>query len=106
VEAGRPPADGDKRRERKPPRRITADYLQRAAMHYLERYSAPAAQLRRVLARKVALSCRFHGDDPTGFSRCSTMSSRAACRQGWSMTGASPRRAPPACAEKVSRRGL
>ena len=67
MEAKRPPAEGDKRRDRKPPRRITADYLQRAAMYYLERYSAPAAQLRRVLARKVAMSCRFHGDDPTGF---------------------------------------
>jgi regulatory protein len=46
------------------PRRITPDYLQRAAMHYLERYSAPSAQLRRVLARKIALSCRHHGEDP------------------------------------------
>lgn len=46
------------------PRRITPAYLQRAAMHYLERYSAPAAQLRRVLTRKVALSCRHHGEDP------------------------------------------
>ncbi|MGX1741991.1 regulatory protein RecX [Bosea sp. NPDC055353] len=46
------------------PRRISAGYLQRAAMHYLERYSVPAAQLRRVLARKVALSCRHHGEDP------------------------------------------
>jgi regulatory protein len=68
VEAGRPPAEGDRRRERKPPRRISADYLQRAAMHYLERYAAPAAQLRRVLARKVAMSCRHHGDDPVGFA--------------------------------------
>ena len=33
-------------------------------MHYLERYSAPAAQLRRVLARKIALSCRHYGEDP------------------------------------------
>lgn len=33
-------------------------------MHYLERYAAPAAQLHRVLARKVALSCRHHGEDP------------------------------------------
>lgn len=33
-------------------------------MHYLERYSAPSAQLRRVLARKIALSCRHHGEDP------------------------------------------
>lgn len=46
------------------PRRITADYLQRAALYYLERYAAPAAQLRRVLARKIAASCRHHGDDP------------------------------------------
>lgn len=60
--------EGDRRgqgaRPARVPRRITPDYLQRAAMHYLERYSAPAAQLRRVLARKVALSCRHHGEDP------------------------------------------
>ncbi|MDP3318109.1 MAG: regulatory protein RecX, partial [Bosea sp. (in: a-proteobacteria)] len=36
-------------------------------MHYLERYAAPAAQLRRVLARKVALSCRHHEQDPAAF---------------------------------------
>lgn len=46
------------------PRRITAEYLQRTALHYLERYSVPAAQLRRVLARKVSVSCRHHGEDP------------------------------------------
>jgi len=46
------------------PRRITADYLQRAALYYLERYSVPSAQLRRVLARKIAASCRHHGEDP------------------------------------------
>ncbi|OYW66851.1 MAG: hypothetical protein B7Z40_09885 [Bosea sp. 12-68-7] len=55
------------RAERRAPRRITSDYLQRAAMHYLERYAAPAAQLRRVLARKVALSCRHHEQDPAIF---------------------------------------
>ncbi len=36
-------------------------------MHYLERFAAPAAQLRRVLQRKVALSCRHHGDEPSRF---------------------------------------
>jgi regulatory protein len=46
------------------PRRISPAYLQRAALHYLERYSVPAAQLRRVMARKIALSCRHHGEDP------------------------------------------
>jgi regulatory protein len=55
------------RPERKAPRRITADYLQRAAMYYLERYAAPSAQLRRVLQRKVVLSCRHHGDEPSQF---------------------------------------
>lgn len=55
------------RRERRPPRRITADYLQHAAMHYLERYAAPSAQLRRVLQRKIALSCRHHGDEQSRF---------------------------------------
>lgn len=57
----------EERPARKPPRRITADYLQRAAIHYLERYSAPAAQLRRVLQRKIAMSCRHHGDEPARF---------------------------------------
>ncbi|BCB19871.1 RecX family transcriptional regulator [Bosea sp. ANAM02] len=55
---------GQGARPARAPRRITPDYLQRAAMHYLERYSAPAAQLRRVLARKIALSCRHHGETP------------------------------------------
>ena len=47
------------------PRRITAAYLRRAALHYLERYSVPAAQLRKVLARKIAVSCRHHGEEPS-----------------------------------------
>jgi regulatory protein len=36
-------------------------------MHYLERYAAPAAQLRRVLQRKIMVSCRHHDQDPAGF---------------------------------------
>lgn len=55
---------GQGARPARAPRRISADYLQRAALHYLERYAAPAAQLRRVLARKIAASCRHHGEDP------------------------------------------
>jgi len=60
-------SDGPRRQERRAPRRITVDYLQRAAMHYLERYAAPSVQLRRVLQRKVMLSCRHHGDEPSQF---------------------------------------
>lgn len=54
-------------RAKRPPRRITPDYLRRAALHYLERYAAPAAQLRRVLARKVAASCRHHGEEASHY---------------------------------------
>lgn len=53
--------------ERRAPRRIDAAYLRRAALHYLERYSVPAAQLQRVLLRKVERSCRHHGQDPQPF---------------------------------------
>ncbi|HEX2553306.1 MAG TPA: regulatory protein RecX [Microvirga sp.] len=52
---------------RKPPRRVTPDYLQRAAMAYLERYASSAENLRRVLARKVATRCRLRGEDPAEF---------------------------------------
>lgn len=53
---------------RKVPRRITPDYLERAALHYLERYSSSEANLRRVLMRKVQNSCHHHGDDPASFA--------------------------------------
>jgi regulatory protein len=64
AETPRPSAE---RPARRAPRRITADYLHRAALYYLERYSAPAAQLRRVLARKVSASCRYHEQEPASF---------------------------------------
>jgi len=53
--------------DRPAPRRIDAAYLRRAALHYLERYSVPAAQLQRVLLRKVERSCRHHGLEPQPF---------------------------------------
>ena len=37
-------------------------------MHYLERYAAPSQQLRRILQRKIATSCRHHGDEPGRFA--------------------------------------
>lgn len=55
-------------RPRKQPKRITPEYLERAALYYLERYSSSEANLRRVLARKVHMSCRHHGDDPARFA--------------------------------------
>lgn len=50
-------------RERKRPRKISPRYLENAALHYLKRYAATVAQLRRVLVRKVDRSLREHGGD-------------------------------------------
>ena len=52
---------------RKPPRKVTAAYLQRAAMSYLERYASSAENLRRVLRRKVDKRCRLRGENPAEF---------------------------------------
>lgn len=51
-------------RPRRGPRRVTADYLEKAALHYLERFASSSANLKRVLMRKVARSARAHGTDP------------------------------------------
>lgn len=48
----------------KKPRKVTADSLARAALHYLERYATSAANLRRVLMRRVLRSAETHGGDP------------------------------------------
>lgn len=45
-------------------RPVTAAYLERAALHYLERYSASTTMLRQTLARRVAR----RGADPAEFS--------------------------------------
>lgn len=52
------------RRPRGVPRRITPQYLENAALHYLERFASSAANLRRVLMRKVTRAAEAHGDDP------------------------------------------
>lgn len=53
----------DKRRKPKGPKEATADYLEKAALHYLERYASSRANLRRVLMGKVERSARAHGTD-------------------------------------------
>ncbi|MFV3076651.1 regulatory protein RecX [Niveispirillum fermenti] len=45
-------------------KRVTPAYLDRAALHYLERFASSAANLRRVLLRRVDASARAHGTDP------------------------------------------
>lgn len=46
---------------RKRPKKATPEYLERAAVFYLERYSSSAENLRRVLDRKVRRSIQEHG---------------------------------------------
>lgn len=48
----------------KPPRRISAGYLENAALHYLERFASSTENLRRVLMRKVLRAAQHWGDDP------------------------------------------
>ena len=50
-------------RQRRAPRKITPEYLDRAALHYLERYASSAENLRRVLMRKVERAARVHDTD-------------------------------------------
>lgn len=54
---------------RKPPRRVTAQYLENAALHYLQRFASSSASLRRVLMRKVERSAQAHGTDPAEGAR-------------------------------------
>lgn len=58
------PAARRARYERKVPRKVSAQSLDNAALFYLARFSAPSAQLRRVLLRRVDKSVKAHGTDP------------------------------------------
>lgn len=51
------------RRPRRPPAKITEAYLERAAVHYLQRYTAPSEHLRRVLRRRIRKSVAHHGGE-------------------------------------------
>lgn len=45
-----------------PPKAITPEYLERAALHHLERFATSAENFRRVLMRKVDRAARAHPD--------------------------------------------
>lgn len=51
----------------KQPRKISARYLENAALYYLQRYATSAENLKTVLCRKIDRSCAFHKTDPAGF---------------------------------------
>lgn len=53
--------------QRRPPGKVTAAYVQRAALAYLERFASSADTLRRVLTRKIERRCRLRGEEPAAF---------------------------------------
>ncbi len=54
---------------KKLPKRITAAYLDRVALHYLERFSTSSENLRRVLLRRVQRSAAHWDEDPAEGAR-------------------------------------
>src|SRR3954471_5129270 len=59
--------DPQQRRAPRPPGKVTAAYVERAALAYLERFASSADNLRRVLTRKVERRCRLREEEPEPF---------------------------------------
>ncbi len=58
------PEDGKTEpRKKRAPRKATPKYLENAALYYLSRFATSAANLKRVMMRKVNRSARFHDTD-------------------------------------------
>lgn len=57
----------DNRRTRKQPRKLSARYLENAALYYLQRYATSTENFRRVMRRKIDRSCAFHQTQPDEF---------------------------------------
>lgn len=53
---------------RKPPGPVSPAWLERVALHYLERYSASSEMLRRTLARRLEKRARARGEDAEAFA--------------------------------------
>lgn len=51
------------RSPRRGPKPATAQHLENAALHYLERFASSSGNLRRLLMRRVARSAEAHGTD-------------------------------------------
>ena len=49
---------------RRPPRKISARYLENVSMHYLDRYATSSGHLKSLLMRRVRRSCAHHDDSP------------------------------------------
>ena len=51
----------------RPPGKVTAAYVERATLAYLQRFASSAENLRRVLVRKVERRCRLRDEEPEPF---------------------------------------
>ena len=49
------------------PKAPSAEYLERAALYYLERFAASSAHLETVLRRKILRRCKLRGENPEPF---------------------------------------
>ena len=54
-------------KKKRTPRKISARYLENAALYYLQRYATSVDNLRQVLTRKVNRSCTHHDVPPDEF---------------------------------------
>lgn len=97
--------DGDPRRQPRKPRKLTRDYLVRAAATYLGRYESTERNLRRILQRKARVRLEAHN---------ATEELRRDCA-GWieeivekavAVGGVDERRYAEAMARRLQRRGL
>lgn len=53
-------SSGKDRKTRKPPKKITESYIHNAGLYYLQRFSAGSAHFRKIMIRKIDVSCRVH----------------------------------------------
>lgn len=51
-----------RRREKKPPKKITEKYLYNSGLAYLQRFPSSTPNFRRVMGRKIDRSCNYHKD--------------------------------------------
>ncbi|NCT41159.1 MAG: RecX family transcriptional regulator [Alphaproteobacteria bacterium] len=51
-----------KKREKRPPKKISERYLRNSGMYYLERFTASSGHFKTVMARKINKSCYHHKD--------------------------------------------
>lgn len=56
------PRNKKKRKEPRPPKKITESYLHNSGLYYLQRFSSSSANFKAVMMRKVWKSCNHHTD--------------------------------------------